>query len=63
MPYTGHIASGVTMGHVADMLAAQSHKYRYHWMWLHGHVSWLRSADAVVVPGEKDVDEDESDDS
>lgn len=51
------------MGHVADMLAAQSRKYMYHWMWLHGHASWLRSTDAVVVPDEKDVDEDESDDS
>jgi hypothetical protein len=44
------VPSGVTLGHFADMLAAQPKKLELHWMYLHGHAYWLRSADAAVVP-------------
>lgn len=45
---TGHVPSGVTLGHFADMLAAQPKKLEYHWMQSHGYAFWLRSADATV---------------
>ena len=38
----------MTLGHFADMLAAQPKRLEYHWMQPHGYSSWLRSADAVV---------------
>ena len=54
MPSTGLVPSGVTLGHFADMLAAQPRRLKLHWMSLHGHADWLRSADAVVmVPAEE----------
>jgi hypothetical protein len=38
----------------ADMLAAQPRRLKLHWMSLHGHADWLRSADAVtMVPAEE----------
>ena len=50
LPSTGSVPSGVTLGHFADMLAAQLNKLEYHWMQPHGYSSWLRSADATTVP-------------
>lgn len=47
LPCTGHVPTGVTLGHFADMLAAQPNKLEYHWMQPHGYASWLRSADAI----------------
>jgi hypothetical protein len=49
-PSTGKIATGVTMGHLADLLATLPSKHKLHWMLLDGHAWWARSADAVVVP-------------
>jgi hypothetical protein len=48
LPSTGDVPSGVTLGHFADMLAAQSNKAEYHWMQPHGYSSWLRSADSTT---------------
>jgi hypothetical protein len=48
LPSTGDVPSGVTLGHFADMLAAQSNKGEYHWMQPHGYSSWLRSADSTT---------------
>ena len=56
LPSTGHVPSGVTLRHLADMLAAQPKELKYHWMMLHGAASWVRSADAVVLPKNQDVD-------
>jgi hypothetical protein len=54
LPSTGLVLSGVTLGHFADMLAAQPRRLKLHWMSLHGHADWLRSADAVtMVPAEE----------
>jgi hypothetical protein len=47
LPSTGHVPTGVTLGHFADMLAAQPNKLEYHWMQLHGYADWLRSADTA----------------
>lgn len=60
IPTTGHVESGVTLGHVADMLAAQPKKLTYHWMQLHVYNWWLRSRDAVVVPKEGDLGNNEA---
>jgi hypothetical protein len=60
LPSTGHVPTGVTLGHLADMLAAQPKKLEYHWMMLHGAASWARSADAVVLPKNEDVDVEHS---
>lgn len=57
MPSTGHVPSGVTLGHLADMLAAQPKKLEYHWMQPHDYASWLRSADTTAPlpkPGDKE---------
>lgn len=59
-PSTGHVSTGVTLGHLADMLAAQPRGLEYHWMMLHGASAWVRSADAVVLPnGDVDVEHSE----
>jgi hypothetical protein len=42
----------VALDHFANMLAAQSRKLELHWMQPHGYASWLRSADATVLPPE-----------
>lgn len=52
--------SGVTLGSVADMLEAQPKQLTYHWMQINGQAWWLRSADAVVIPGERDVGNNEA---
>lgn len=52
--------SGVTLGHIVDMLAAQPTKLTYHWMQVNGQAWWKRSADAVVVPADKDVGNNEA---
>ena len=52
--------TGVTLGHLADMLAAQPKKLKYHWMMLHGTSSWVRSADAVLLLKNEDVDVEHS---
>ena len=49
-PGTGRVETGVTLGHVADLLATIPKKLERHWMSLDGHAWWVRSADAVVVP-------------
>ena len=54
-PSTGKVPSGVKLGHLADLLGAQPKKLKLHWMQIHGHEWWVRSADAVVVPKEGDV--------
>ena len=38
------------------MLAAQPRRLEYHWMMLQGASSWVRSADAVVLLENEDVD-------
>ena len=43
------MCTGETLGHLADMLAAQTKKMEYHRMQLHGASSWVRSADAIVL--------------
>ena len=53
-PHVGLVSSGVTLGHLADLVAAQSTKLKLHWMQITGHVWWARSADAIVVPDESD---------
>jgi hypothetical protein len=60
LPSTGLVPSGVTLGHFADMLAAQPRRLKLHWMSLHGHADWLRSADAVVMVPAEEVDKEES---
>ena len=50
-PSTGKIATGVTMGHVADLLATLPSKHLLLWMMLDSHAWWARSADAIAVPG------------
>lgn len=45
----------MTLGHLADMLAAQPRRLEYHWMMLHGASPWVRSADAVVLPKNEGV--------
>ena len=45
-PSTGKIATGVTLGHVADLLETLPSRHMLHWMSLDGHVWWARSADA-----------------
>jgi hypothetical protein len=60
LPSTGHVPTGVTLGHFADMLAAQPKKLEYHWMQLHGAASWARSVDAVALPNDG-VDVEHSD--
>ncbi|KAK5111587.1 hypothetical protein LTR85_011816 [Meristemomyces frigidus] len=52
LPSTGKVPSGVTLGHLADLLAAQPKKLDLHWMQVQGHAWWVRSAAAVVVPKE-----------
>ena len=44
--------SGVTLGHFADMLAAQPRSLECHSMQPYGYAHWLRSADATVSPPE-----------
>lgn len=50
MPSTGKVGTGVTLGHVADLLATLPSRLTLHWMSLNGQAWWARSADAVVVP-------------
>ena len=45
-PSTGKIATGVTLGHVADLLTTLPSRHTLHWMSLDGHARWARSADA-----------------
>ncbi|KAK3052705.1 hypothetical protein LTR09_006187 [Extremus antarcticus] len=47
-PSTGHVATGVTLGHVADLLATIPKKLDLHWMMVDGHAWWARSTDAVM---------------
>ena len=54
-PSTGNVPSGVKLGHLADLLAAQPKKLKLHWMQIHGHEWWVRAADADVVPKDGDV--------
>ena len=52
MPSTGKVPSEVTLGHIADLLAAEPEKLELHWRQIIGYAYWLRSTDAVVVPKE-----------
>lgn len=54
MRTTGHVPTGVTLGHVADF-APSVPKKRQHWMSVDCHGAWVRSADALVVPTTEDV--------
>lgn len=58
MPETGHVATDVTLGHLADLLATIPQKFERHWMSIDGWAWWLRSADAVVVPKDDEPDID-----
>lgn len=49
MPETGHVATGVTLGHLADLLATIPQKFERHWMSIDGWAWWLRSADEPDV--------------
>ncbi|KAK3625766.1 hypothetical protein LTR22_023420 [Elasticomyces elasticus] len=60
VPSTGKTPSGVTLGHVADLLAAKTKKLNVHWIQVIGHEYWLRSADAIVVPPNANVGNEES---
>ncbi|KAK4555320.1 hypothetical protein LTR86_007617 [Recurvomyces mirabilis] len=60
VPSTGKVPTGVTLGHLADLLAAQPKKLTMHWMQIHGYVWWSRSSDAVVVPKEGEGGNNES---
>ncbi|KAK4889199.1 hypothetical protein LTR27_011957 [Elasticomyces elasticus] len=60
VPSTGKIPSGVTLGHIADLLAAKTKKLNVHWIQVIGHEYWLRPADAIVVPPNADVGNEES---
>jgi hypothetical protein len=59
LPSTANVLTGVTSGHLADMLGAQQRELEYRWTMLHDASSWVRSADAVVLPNE-DVDVEHS---
>jgi len=58
LPSTGKApaGTGVTLGDLADLLADQPKKgVTLHWMEVQSHAWWVLSADAVVVPPEGDV--------
>lgn len=56
LPSTGKVPSGVTLGHIADLFAAQPRKLTLHWWQIHTSAWWARSADAIVVPKEGEID-------
>ena len=49
-PSTGRVNEGVTLGHLADLLATLPKRLTLHWMSIDGDAFWARSVDAVVVP-------------
>ena len=51
-PSTGKVAIGVTLGHLADLLASVGRGLTLHWIQIDGYAWWMRSADAIVVPKE-----------
>lgn len=58
-PSTGPVSTGVTLGHLSDLLASLPKKLKLHWMQVHGDVWWARSADAVVLPKEREISDDD----
>lgn len=48
-PTTGRVDTGVTLGHLANLLASLPSKLERHWMSIDSHAWWARSADTIVV--------------
>ncbi|KAK3708403.1 hypothetical protein LTR37_011499 [Vermiconidia calcicola] len=49
-PSTGRVPTGVTLGHVADLLLSISSRLTLHWVSIDGHAWWAMSTDALVAP-------------